>query len=300
MIKKVLAFILCAITALTLCGCDGYRETDNCYIVSAVGFDGGEKIKISVEVISTGGGERSSAPTSEIISGEGESPEGAMFSLTSKVSKILMFDHCTAIIVGESIKNEQLDKVFDFGQELKEINLSVYMVRTGSAERLFNDSSPISVARGFDIAGNIKETEKDTGIDYNDRFFQLFAAYKNGEYYGMPILKAENGKIIIDGEEICKGRQTRERLSNEESLIYSFLINKNSGGKIYFGKEYADVSQCRVDYKNKKYYLTVRIKNESNGFKKVFSEKCKEFLKNHKDKTGFKTDKIEVSIKGGV
>ena len=150
-------------------------------------------------------------------------------------------------------KNEQLDKVFDFGQELKEINLSVYMVRTGSAERLFNDSSPISVARGFDIAGNIKETEKDTGIDYNDRFFELFAAYKNGEYYGMPILKAENEKIIIDGEEICKGRQTRERLSNEESLIYSFLINKNSGGKIYFGKEYADVSQCRVDYKNKKY-----------------------------------------------
>lgn len=300
MIKRLFAVVVCLFALLLICGCDGYRETDNCYIVSAIGFDAGEKMKIFVEVVSTGGGERSSAPTAEIISGEGDTPENAMFLLTGQTSKILMLDHCTALVIGESVKAENFKKITDYANRLKEINPAVYMVRTESAEKLLGESQPISVARGFDIAGNIRETENDTGIRYENRFFELFAAYKNKRLYKMPFLTVKKGRIIIDGEAVYDQNEKKDFLSNEESLIYSFFINRNSGGKIYIGRNFADVSSCRFEYKKGKYVGDLHIKNESGGFKEAFKKECDGFLKDHREKLGLKADTAEIKTEGGV
>ena len=300
MIRKIFCVVLITLVCASFCGCEGYRETDGCYIVTAIGFDGGEKTKISIEVVSTGGGERRGDAYSEIISGEGETPENAMFSLSSKISKILMFDHCTALIVGESVDKTRFDQIINFGRELKEINLSVYVVGCENAEKLLTESKPSAVARGFDIVGNIRETEKDTGIKYANRFFEVFASYKTGEYYKLPVMSVKDSKIIIKGEEVYKSAEKKDVLSNEESLIYSFFIGKNTGGKVYFGKEYADIVHAKTERKDDKYTLSIKVKNESDGFKTALREKCNEFLKNHRKKLGLKARKVEIEIKGGV
>lgn len=300
MIRKTICAVITVLFVFLLCGCDGYRETDGCYIVTAIGFDGGENTKISIEVVSTGGGERRGDAYSEIISGEGETPENAMFSLSSKISKILMFDHCTTLVVGESVDSNRFDEIINFGRELKEINLSVYVVRCENAGKLLTEAKPLAVARGFDIVGNIRETEKDTGIKYENRFFEVFASYKTGEYYKLPVMSVKDSKIIIEGETVYKNAKITDSLSNEESLIYSFFINKNSGGKVYFGKEYADVVHAKGKHKGDKYTLLLKVKNESDGFKKAFREKCNEFLKNHRKKLGLEAEEVEIEIKGGV
>lgn len=300
MIKKFVCAVVAVLLIFTLPGCEGYRETDACYIVTAVAFDGGENIEISLEVVSTGGGERRSDAYSEIITGQGKTPENAMFSLSSKISKILMFDHCTALVLGESVKENQLDEIINFARELKEINLSVYVVRCENARKLLALSKPSAIARGFDIVGNIRETEKDTGIKYENRFFELFAAYKTGKCYKLPFLAVDEDKIIIEGETVYHNTQKKEYLSNEDSLIYSFFINKNSGGKVYFGKEYADVVNTKFKRRGKEYTASVKVKNESDGFKKAFSNKCNEFLQKHGKKLGLEAEKAKVKIKGGV
>ena len=184
--KRLVAYILALSLLITLCGCRGYRETDNCYIVTAIGFDGGEKTKISVEVVSSGG-ESGASCVSEIVSAEGESPEDAMFSLNSQISKILLFEHCTAVIIGENVGEKQFDGIMRFVKELKELNLSVGLFSCQNAGVLLKNSDA-TVSRGFDIAGNIKETRKDTGLDYGNRFFEVFARFEGVTLYGLHCL----------------------------------------------------------------------------------------------------------------
>ena len=300
MLKKVLSGIICISLFICLCGCGGYRETDSCYIVTALGFDRTDRIKVTVEVVTAADNQQENPAYTEIISGEGSTPEDAVFSLSSSISKTLMFDHCTAVIVGKSLNKSDYGNVINYGKELKELNLSVYLLTCDNAEKLLTKSQPVSVSRGFDIAGNIKETKKDTGIDYKNRFFEVFARYSEKEFYTLPILALKDKRIIIDGEAVYKDKTQKFKLSNEESLMYSFVKNDNSGGKIYIGKEYADISSSRFSVASDRYIATLHIENESKGFKKAFTKNCNDFLKKHNRKLKLKAEKAEVKIKGGV
>ncbi|MCQ2451225.1 MAG: hypothetical protein MJ080_04545 [Clostridia bacterium] len=298
--NKVLSVVLAVVIMAAFCGCSGYREPDSSYIVTALGFDADDEITVSAEVVTAGGSERSNEPYSEILTGRGDTPEDAVFSLNSQISKILMFDHCTAVIVGKTLSQDRFEDVIEYGLKLKELNFSVYMTVCDNAADLLNNSKSISVARGFDIASNIRETKKDTGIDYENRFFETFEAYKSKEYYSMPFLTLNDKRIIIKGEQIYKNKKEIATLSNEESLMYSFVKNNNRGGKIYLEQEYAQVTQSRFKMSESGIKATLYIKNNSKDFAFVFKQKTENFLSKYKDVLNFKSDKLELAVKDGV
>ena len=295
--KKVMILTCLLLTAVLLCGCDGYRETETGYIVTALGFDndGNGDITVSVEVVSAGGSEISNEPYSEILTGKGKSPGNAVFTLNDEISKALILDHCNAVVLGEGLKKEQRSAVFDYLSGVKEINYGVYISATDNAEKLFKNTKSVSVARGFDIAGNIKESIDETGINYHNRFFEIVRAFKEKENYSFPFLSSDDKKIIISGETVYKSGKEIASLNTEESLIYSFLREDNSGGRVYISDEYAEINHiCPKENKNGTKTLELYFKNRSKDFEESFKKETENFLKKYGKGLGIKIKRIEI------
>lgn len=300
--NKVICLFFVAVFVLSLCGCKGYREADNTYIVTAIGFDGKEKIKVSVEVVTAGGSERSDDPTSEIISGEGDTPMDAVFSLNNQITKNLLFDHCAAIIIGKSLNENHLGEVLKYGNDLKELNFAVDMFVCDDANKLFKDSESVSVSRGFDITSNLKETNKEIGIDFQNKFYEVYMAYRAKKNYNLPYIKVIEKRIVIDGQSVYNQKSEKAFLSNEDAIIYSFITNNNVGGKIYFKDIYADISssKCKFDKEKGEYKIELCVKSGSDDFSKIFKEKAEKMLADNKEKLGLLSDKISVEKKEGI
>ncbi|MCQ2455132.1 MAG: hypothetical protein MJ090_03185 [Clostridia bacterium] len=298
--KAICIFLILIVVSLT--GNGDYTEADSSYIVTAIGFDGEEKINVSVEVVTAGGSERSETPTSEIISGKGDTPMDAVFSLNSQITKNLLFDHCTAIIIGRNLSKTNLGEVLKYGNELKELNFAVDMFVCENASQLLEKSDSVSVSRGFDIAANVKETEREIGIDYKNNFYEIYKAYEHGENYSFPFIKNSDKKIIIDGLSVYKKKEERSFLTNEEALLYSFVTDNNGGGKIYLDDQYANISsgEAKFNPKTKKYEISLCIKDKSRRFSEIFKQKTEKLLVSKKQEIGFKTDKITVKERQGI
>ena len=297
---KIISF-LCAASILFLSGCNGYREADNGYIVTAIGFDGEDEISVFVEVVTAGGSELRSEPSSEVLVGKGKSPMEAIFSLNSQISKNLVFEHCTAIIIGRTLSETHLEKVLKYGKDTKELNFAVDMFICENAGELLKNSKSVSVAKGFDIASNLKETKSETGIDYQNKFYEIYMEYKAGNNYTFPFLSVEDERIIIDGQCVFRDRKEKAYLDNEESLLYSFIKNNNIGGKIYLGEEFADISNSHCYLKNdNEYTVSLSVKQKSKKFSKLFEKRTEEMLKKHRADLDFKADKIKLNERDGV
>ncbi len=299
--KKVLtAAFLTVLSAFFLCSCKGYREADNGYIVTAVGFGGGKEVTVFAEVVTAGGTERSDAPVSEVIEGSGKTPIEAVFSLNNQISKHLAFEHCTAIIIDKTITSKQFDKILEYAKELKELNFAVDMFFCDDVKTLLNESESVSVARGFDISGNLTETNKETGIDYKNKFYEIYNKVKDGSNYAFPLLKLKDGKVIIDGQIVFNGKKECARLSNAESLIYSFVSDGNDGGRVCIKNEFADVSRSDIKLKKGIYELGIYIKKSSKGFREELKTETENFLRKYKTALGLKSEKIEIHEREGI
>ncbi len=300
--KSILSVILCTFLIVALCGCNDYKEPDNGYMVTALGFDGSDQINVFVEVVTAGGTERSSEPVAEILEGSGKTPTEAVFSLNSSISKHLVFEHCTAVILGQKLTEKQLGEILEYGRKVKEINFAVDMFICENPGELLKNSESVAVARGFDISGNLNETNAETGIDYENRFYEIYSNYKAGKNYSFPILDLSGGKIIISGQAVFGGISEKTRLDNEESLIYSFLSNLNDGGKIYIGKEYADMAFSHTKYFKEKecYEIDLCIKKASKKFCSEFEKRAETLLREKGEKLGFKGTNVKIREREGI
>lgn len=300
--KKSVTVLLCAVLLLSLCGCKDYKEPDNGYMVTALGFDGSDQINVFVEVVTAGGTERSSEPIAEILEGSGKTPTEAVFSLNSSISKHLVFEHCTAVILGRKLTEKQLDEILEYGRKQKELNFAVDMFICENPGELLKNSESVAVARGFDISGNLSETNAEAGIDYKNRFYEIYNDYKADKNYSFPILDISDKKTVISGQSVFCEKKEKVKLDNTESLIYSFLVNSNDGGKIYIGKEYADIAFSHTEYFKEKecYEIDLCIKKASKNFCREFKNKAERLLEEKGKKIGFKGTKIKISEREGI
>lgn len=298
--NKWISIFLALFLLLTFCGCRGYREADNCYIVTAMGFDKKDDYKATVEIIDAGSNESKKTPVIETYIGKGKTPQEAVFSLNNQISKTLIFDHCSAVVIGKNVGKNGIESIIKYARELKELNFSVYFFITENAEKLFKNSKSSAAAKGFEIAGNVRETTKDTGINYQNKYYQVYKAFRSNEYYTLPNLTLKNKKIIISGQAIYKKTTHVMNINGKDSLMYSFVKNSNDGGKIYIGKEFAEINQSKFIFKNDKYKAKLHIKNNSPDFRKAFKKSCRKFLKKYNGKAGIKSESLEIEIREGL
>ena len=294
MIKKFLAFLL-ILAVCFLCGCTGYRESDNTFVVSAIGFDKTEKnYTIFIETVTAN--EAESELKEETYKAEGETLESALYSLKNKIYKPLSFEHCSVILVSPRIIKKDFKDVVHFCKKTEGLNTSVYFAATEEIEKIISADAVSEAAGGYDISAAIESRYGEDGIKYKNRLYELLSAtdeFKPTFY--LPFLNTEEDKFTSDGELVYTDFLPRNKLDFLDSFVLSVLTNRYGKGNITLMGETAEIQWTHTYFdakvKEDKLYINLktkfRFKTRSENFLKEFESRAEKLLKDTEDIFGF-------------
>lgn len=285
--------VIVIICVLMLAGCSDYRESNSQYMVSAVGFDAdGDNVVASIQAVIVGTDSINEEAEIKVFSADGSTPSQAISNIFSFLSKSLLFDHCGVVAIGNGISSEMLGDIFDYSADQKNLNLGVYFVATDNAQKLLRQESVSALASGYDIMGMIERNSDETGILYQNRFYEIKALEaKKGKVFSLPFFKCSGDGIKMDGRNIYRNRQFVTNINETESYIYSVLSNSNNGGKILLGEQKAKINKMHTkfnfDYKNNKFEIDLKtifsFEYKTKNFKKTLENDGKALIKKMTD-----------------
>lgn len=288
--RMVVIVIICV---LMLAGCSDYRESNSQYMVSAVGFDAdNNKIVASVQAVIVGTDSMQDEAQIKVFSADGSTPSQAIFNISSFLSKSLLFDHCGVVAIGNGITSEMLGDILDYSADQKNLNLGVYFVATDNADKLLQQESVSALTSGYDIMGMIERSSDETGILYQNRFYEIKALEKKkGKVFSLPFFKYSKDGIKMDGRNIYRNRQFVTNINESESYIYSVLSNSNNGGKILLGEQRAKINKIHTkfnfNYKNNIFEIDLKtifsFEYKTKNFKKTLENNCNKLIKKMTD-----------------
>ena len=142
------AFILTLI--LTLCGCFDYKEIEESYVISALGFD---KVKNEFTVCL----ETANSEKNRVFSASGDDFSKVFENIGKTCSKKLEFSHTASIVLGDGLNAKTQKEAINFCRSIKNLSPSAAVVRTNSAATLL-ECEPYDKTVGFDI---VKILEKN-------------------------------------------------------------------------------------------------------------------------------------------
>lgn len=268
MIKRI-ALILCFVV-LMLSGCTGYRESTGTYIISAIGFDTSKDgLSVNVQAVEVGG----ASPEGIVFSGVGTTPEKAVYSVATKTTKTLLFDHCGIVAVGEDISGKKLSEILRFCREQSSLNLSVYVVSCENAQKLLETKAVSSVASGYDLMEILENYEDKTGVDLKNRFYELETLTRRQDnVFTLPVFGFTDNGFELDGRRVYRDYNYLLSLDNDESIVYSILCNTNDAGHVLIDKGGADLSALHTSFSYKNDVISVKTKLTGSNKKGDISE----------------------------
>ncbi len=167
---------------MLLCGCSGYKEINNGYLVTGIAFDKtSDGVKITVNAVLPEGEENM------ILSGSGEGLKSALNDLKKAQVKTLYFEHCGTVVLNQNLK----DNVYSILEFCKN------QIKTPIAARvvLCNDAGSLFLAdrTGYDVISLLK----------NNNFKTDNRLYKIEQGVGktvLPLLSVKQNTISFEGE----------------------------------------------------------------------------------------------------
>lgn len=242
--KKILyIFTLLCFFMFGLCGCVGQRELDKGYMLTAIGFEGTDSgISVIAELITVSDMQNSS-PEPQVLSAKGDTPEDALYKLSLDFPRAVYFDHCAALAIGQGIDSKNLEAVIKYCATADNLNLNMYVIYCPDIESVFNTPT-VSSAVGYHIMRLLNFKAKESGIDYNSRFYEIRHAYKDTLF--LPTFSGGE-EISLEGSIVFKNKKISMALNNTESIAYTFISGSFKNGRVSIGDEYADIK--RVKYK---------------------------------------------------
>lgn len=254
--KMIISAAMIVLSLLQFSGCRGiygYREPEQQYFVSAMGFDrAGDLIEVSLEVIIFSVGEAESKIETRLFSGRGETVREAVSSLSGEVSKKLLFSHCALIVLGETLSPGQCDAVFSFCTPENGINISAAVISTPNANSLLKAPSVSTPVTGYDITGVIKQKSRDWGIGLMNRIYQIGdERMRGGSCYSVPffvLARGDNGEDIYSffGTRIYSGDMPTIILDLSDSALYSLICGTYGSGTFFVRTDGGEVLQPTV------------------------------------------------------
>ncbi|MBR4909748.1 MAG: hypothetical protein IKZ47_00290 [Clostridia bacterium] len=228
--KKAIAAVLLALLPIALCGCSGYRETDNEYIISAIAFkNSGGGFLAYAEVLDIGSD--SDSTENKIFKARGDTPYKAVNALIYMLPKNAVFDHCAVAITENNIYGEDLKSVFDYLFDAKNLNLGIYMYNTAGVDDIFScKAQELSV--GYDIMAIQTNIEKTTGIPFKNKYYEVLSRIEASDGFCLPLLSAEDKRPVISGQTVYAHMLPALTLSEDEAVLFNLLFSGSSGGEI--------------------------------------------------------------------
>jgi hypothetical protein len=216
-----------------------YREPEQQYLISAIGFDNAEnELKVSLEVIIFSVGKAESSIESKVFSGNGLTVKQALGNLSSEVAKKLLYGHCALIVLGESLTGSQVEEIFQFCSSGKDIPLSTSLISTPDAMALLSCKSISTPVTGYDITGVLKQKSEDWGIGLTDRLYEVQTKRldENG-YYALPYFSVSTSEdktvYTFSGIRIYEHDSPSLLFDLPQSALYSLLTDTYGSGTFY-------------------------------------------------------------------
>lgn len=148
--KKALKMVVILTLVLTLCGCFDYREIEESYVISALGFDkAGEEFIVCFEA--------ANSEKNRVISASGDDFSKAFKNIGKMCSKRMEFSHTACIVLGDGLDEDTQETAINFCRGIKNLSPSAVVVRSGGAVLLL-ECEPYDKTVGFDI---VKILEKN-------------------------------------------------------------------------------------------------------------------------------------------
>ncbi len=274
--RKSFCIILSLILMLLLCSCNGYADIDNKYIVSAMGFDFSEgEILVVAETISS----NQNVNETQIFTARGKSAKEAVFRLGDHLTRSLVVDHCAILAIGKNIKQAAFQDIISFCLDVKNLNLGVKLVFCEDIENVF--STPVSqTAVGYGIWELLKIREKQDGIDYKNRFYEIRNSQKSSsQIFSLPCISTDSQTLILQGEQIYKNESPLLFLDNTESSIYALVCNRFTSGNVFIGKEFAHIYKSKTTTKKQSAVCKIRAKTHSSHFESALENAYDSLIK---------------------
>lgn len=164
---KKIGLVISLVLITTLCGCNGYREIDRGYIVTAMGFGKTNgTTDIFVEALSSSD---VSDQKSErvVLKGSGHDEKEAYKSLKTSIVKPLYFEQMGTIVFENTIAPD-----IEFLKEIAGSNFGIFLVKTDDVKTLFEIDTPNGVL-GYDVIALIKTTAKESGERITNQLYRV-------------------------------------------------------------------------------------------------------------------------------
>ena len=162
-------FLLCLFLFLFLSGCQKAKPE---YLVSSIGIDTkNDKFNICFEAVIV----NSENPEQKLmlLKGSGDTIEQAVAQINRQCTQPILLSHCAVIIIGETVTQNQLNKILEYCYQKDEITLSAFFITTKNAEKLLSQEPVSSVCVGYDIMGLIEQYSKLQNKNFKNRFFEV-------------------------------------------------------------------------------------------------------------------------------
>lgn len=251
--KRILsAILLFAVTCMFFTGCQGYRETDSEYLISAIGFESADgKYTVYSEVLLLNGGE--SDKKSELFYGVGKSPYGAVNNMAAQLPKKAVFDHCSTVLIGSGTVGNSFKNIIKYLYNTKNLNLGICLYLTDDIKEILS-SEPQTLSVGYDISGIKNNIEKTSGIDFENKYYEICSLQISNESFCLPEVTAKDGSPEISAQTVYANFLPVYKLKREEAILYNLLRGGSRGGEISVSGK-----RCRINKINS----SIKIKGDT-------------------------------------
>jgi len=219
-----LPFLLC------LSSCAPLRsEPEQISVVSAVGFDGGERLQVFLEIALVGG-ETGKGIKTAVLTGEGDDVKSALHQISLGSQKALEFSHCALMALGDSLTEQQLEEVFRFAGMGEQIPLEASVVSVETAGALLKKETS-EVAVGYGIPQLLRQLQNTEGVELRQTVYELRSAPDPWGVAVLPRLRVgeEQAVAALEGLRILRRGGKALSISTEALLPYAMLAGRFSG-----------------------------------------------------------------------
>lgn len=196
---KRVVLIFVTLSLLTLGGCNGYREIDRGYLVTAIGFKQ-TKSEITVAINAMSSGETNDKSSQNVtFYANGKTLFDAYNALKSQLVNPLYFDHLGAVVIEDSAVSLQ-SEIIGFCESLRSVSLGLYVVSTPELQLLFEAQTPSGML-GYDIIGLIENYQKQNKVTVNNQLYKLQKVFASGGKLSLPTVTVIDKKLMLSGVE---------------------------------------------------------------------------------------------------
>ena len=303
--KKI--FIL--IIFIFLCtGCLDYQEINDIALVTGIGIDYQDnEYIVSLEVLNENSEKDSNKITSYIVEGKSKSLANAINDASSKLNDEANFSHTEVMLLSKNILEDKFSSIIDYFLRSTKFRENLYVLASldNTPEEIFKEiikKEEVATKAITSKMSNTMNSNNNVILKDFERVIKEITSYGKDTCFTNLAIKDED--IIVDGAVLFNDYEYKDKLSNDEVIIYNLFLNNINNYLItnsYDNKDFTislNDGNLNIDIINNNLNITgnltgIIINNEpslnikdlnviesiNNDFKMIIDKNIKDFLK---------------------